>query len=123
SENLMLGGPWWKRHDRAAVVARFRELSKAFGIDVDPDAVTGSLSLGEQQQVEIIRALWRGEGVLVLDEPTSMLTPSGIEQLGLLMGRLKRQGIAIVFITHKLSEAFAFGDRVSVLRRGRLIGE
>ncbi|MEQ8966683.1 MAG: ABC transporter ATP-binding protein [Azospirillaceae bacterium] len=123
AENLMLGGPWWRRPDRDAVVRRFTEMAAAFGIDVDPDAVTGQLSLGEQQQVEIIRALWRGEGVLVLDEPTSMLTPKGIERLGALMRRLTARGIGVVFITHKLKEAFDFGDRVSVLRLGRMVGE
>jgi len=123
AENLMLGGPWWRRPDRDGVIRRFTEMSAAFGIDVDPDAVTGQLSLGEQQQVEIVRALWRGEGVLVLDEPTSMLTPRGIERLGALMRRLSARGIGIVFITHKLKEAFDFGDRVSVLRLGRRVGE
>ena len=82
-----------------------------------------SLSLGEQQQVEILRALLRNSRVLILDESTSMLTPKGIEELGALMRRLAEQGLAIIFITHKLKEAVAFGDRISVLKLGRKVGE
>ena len=93
------------------------------GVEVDP-GTTGSseLSLGQQQQVEIIKALWQGSKVLILDEPTSMLTPRGIEDLERVLMQLKQQGLAVVFITHKLHEAFTIGDRVSVLRQGRLEG-
>src|SRR5215470_6843458 len=82
-----------------------------------------SLSLGEQQQVEIMRALWRGEKVLILDEPTSMLTPQGVKDLGAVMKRLRDKGVALILITHKLVEAYELGDRISVLRLGRLVGE
>jgi len=85
--------------------------------------VTGALSLGEQQQAEILRAVLRGSRVLILDESTSMLTPKGADELGVLMRRLAGRGLAIVFITHKLKEAFRFGDRISVLRSGRKVGE
>jgi simple sugar transport system ATP-binding protein len=122
-ENLMLGGPWWRGQDREAVLARFRELSEVLAVEIDPDAVVGALSLGQQQQVEIMRALWRDEGVLILDEPTSMLTPQGVHELGEVMKRLRDSGVAIIFITHKLKEAYAFGDRISVLRLGRLVGQ
>ena len=122
-ENLMLGGVWWQRHDRKTALGRFREISDLLGVEVDPDVPVGRLSLGQQQQVEIIRALWHGGNVLVLDEPTSMLTPQGVQELGAVMRRLSGQGVAIVFITHKLREAYAFGDRISVLRQGRLVGE
>ena len=122
-ENLMLGGPWWRGLDARGALERFRAVSATLGIELDPDAPVGRLSLGQQQQVEIMRALWRGERVLVLDEPTSMLTPRGVDDLGRVMARLKDSGVAIVFITHKLREAHAFGGRISVLRLGRLVGQ
>ena len=122
-ENLMLGGPWWQRLGRAPALRRFRELSSLLGVEIDPDALVGRLSLGEQQQVEIMRALWRGEKVLILDEPTSMLTPQGVQDLGQVMRRLREKGVALILITHKLLEAYEFGDRISVLRLGRLVGE
>src|SRR5690349_19028306 len=122
-ENLMLGGSWWQRLARSAALKRFQELSGLLGLHIDPDAQVGRLSLGEQQQVEIMRALWRGEKVLILDEPTSMLTPQGVKDLGAVMKRLRDKGVALILITHKLVEAYAFGDRVSVLRLGRMVGD
>jgi general nucleoside transport system ATP-binding protein len=121
-ENLMLGGPWWRPLKRAAALRRFAELAAVLALDIDPDAPVTALSLGEQQQVEIMRALWREERMLLLDEPTSMLTPRGVADLGRTLRRLKSQGVALVLITHKLLEAFEFGDRISVLRQGRLSG-
>ena len=122
-ENLMLGGAWWQKHDRKSALGRFHEISELLGVEIDPDVPIGRLSLGQQQQVEIIRALWHGGSVLVLDEPTSMLTPQGVEELGAVMRRLSGQGVAIIFVTHKLREAYAFGDRISVLRQGQLAGD
>ena len=121
-ETLMLGGPWRAPLRRAAALDRFAMLSGSLGIAIDPRTPAGSLSLGERQQLAVLRALWRDARVLVLDEPTSMLSPDGVRDLGLLMTRLKARGTAIVFITHKLREALAFGDRVTVLRRGRIAG-
>lgn len=121
-ENLMLGGSWWQRLNKGPALARFRELSGILGIDIDPDAQVGRLSLGQQQQVEIMRALWRGEQVLILDEPTSMLTPQGVRDLGEVLKRLRDKGVAIILITHKMQEAYNFGDRISVLRLGRFVG-
>jgi simple sugar transport system ATP-binding protein len=122
-ENLMLGGDWRRRLGRISALRRFGELSALLGVEIDPDAVVGRLSLGEQQQVEIMRALWRGEKVLILDEPTSMLTPQGVRDLGAVMARLRDKGVALILITHKLVEAREFGDRISVLRLGRFVGE
>jgi general nucleoside transport system ATP-binding protein len=121
-ENLMLGRRWWRPLGREAALRRFDELSKMLGVHLDPDAPVGRLELGQQQQVEIIRALWRDAKVLILDEPTSMLTPQGVEDLGRVMRRLAEGGVAVIFITHKLREAYAFGDRLSVLRLGKLVG-
>jgi len=119
----MLGGRWWQRFARSPALKRFRELSDLLGVAIDSDAEVGRLSLGEQQQIEIMRALWRGEKVLILDEPTSMLTPQGVHALGEVMRRLKDKGVAVILITHKLLEAHEFGDRISVLRLGRVVGE
>jgi ABC-type uncharacterized transport system ATPase subunit len=121
-ENLMLGGPWWRPLKRAVALERFETLSRLLGTKIDPDTRLDALSLGEQQYVEIIRALWRDETLLLLDEPTSMLTPQGAADLGRTLSGLKARGTALVLITHKLPEAFAFGDRISVLRQGRLAG-
>jgi simple sugar transport system ATP-binding protein len=123
AENLMLGAPWWHRPDRAGLAARVAAIARDLGLAPDLDAPAGSLSLGEQQQAEILRALVRQSRVLILDESTSMLTPQGIGELGALMRRMAARGLAIVFITHKLREAAAFGDRISVLRLGRKVGE
>ena len=121
-ENLMLGGSSWRPLHRRPALDRFRELSDLLGVAIDPDAPVGRLALGEQQQVEIMHALWRGASVLILDEPTSMLTPQGVHHLGEVMKRLRDKGVAIIFITHKMREACALGDRISVLRLGRLVG-
>jgi ABC-type uncharacterized transport system ATPase subunit len=122
-ENLMLGGSWLRPLARAAARSRFDELSALLGTRIDADAPVSGLSLGEQQQVEIMRALWRDEKLLLLDEPTSMLTPQGVADLGRMLRRLKDKGVALILITHKLLEAYEFGDRISVLRLGRLAGE
>jgi general nucleoside transport system ATP-binding protein len=122
-ENLMLGESSWRPLHRRPALKRFEELSDLLGVAIDPDAPVGRLALGEQQQVEIMHALWRGERILILDEPTSMLTPQGVHHLGEVMKRLRDQGVAIIFITHKLKEACALGDRISVLRLGRLVGQ
>ena len=121
-ENLMLGGSWRRPLGREPALRRFRELAEMLGVEIDPDTPVGRLELGQQQQVEIIRALWREAKVLILDEPTSMLTPQGVADLGRVMKRLAEEGVAVIFITHKLREAYAFGDRISVLRLGRLVG-
>src|ERR1700730_14404802 len=122
-ENLMLGGSWARRLARGAAMRRFDELEALLGTRIDPAAAASGLCLGEEQQVEIMRALWRDAKLLLLDEPTSMLTPQGVADLGRMLRRLKEQGVALILITHKLLEAYAFGDRISVLRLGKVAGE
>ncbi len=122
-ENLMLGGSWLRPLARGAARRRFDELSALLGTRIDPDAPVSGLSLGEQQQVEVMRALWRDEKLLLLDEPTSMLTPQGVADLGRMMRRLKEKGVALILVTHKLLEAYEFGDRISVLRLGKVAGD
>src|ERR1700688_574758 len=122
-ENLMLGGSWARPLARGAALRRFEELSTLLGTRIDPNAPLSGLSLGEQQQVEIMRALWCDEKLLLLDEPTSMLTPQGVADLGRMMHRLKDKGVALILVTHKLLEAYEFGDRISVLRLGTVAGD
>ena len=121
-ENLMLGDSRRVRLDETAARMRLAELAGMLGVEVDPDTRTADLALGHQQQVEIIKALWRGSRVLILDEPTSMLTPQGVAELSKVLARLKEQGQAVLFITHKLHEALSLGDYISILRQGRLAG-
>lgn len=121
-ENLMLGQGEGVRLSVKKAEEGLARLSALLGVEVDPGTEVQQLSLGQQQQVEILKALWQGSKVLILDEPTSMLTPKGIEDLERVIVQLKHEGLAIIFITHKLREAFAIGDCVSVLRQGRLVG-
>ncbi len=124
TENVMLGaevtrGPFLNiPRARKAV----NDLSLEYGLHVDPDAVIADLPVGVQQRVEIIKTLFRQARILVLDEPTAVLTPLEAEELFRVMRILRNQGVSIIFITHKLKEVLAIADRVSVMRRGRLIG-
>jgi ABC-type uncharacterized transport system ATPase subunit len=121
-ENLLLGQGEGVRLSVKKAQEGLAKLSAMLGVEVDPNVEVAQLSLGQQQQIEIIKALWQGSKVLILDEPTSMLTPKGIEDLERVIVHLKEEGLAVVFITHKLHEAFAIGDCISVLRQGRLVG-
>jgi general nucleoside transport system ATP-binding protein len=121
-ENLLLGTNKGLVLDERAARVRLHDLAATLGVTIDPDARTGSLTLGQQQHVEILKALWKGSRVLILDEPTSMLTPQGIAELQKVLLQLKASGMAIIFITHKLHEAIAIGDRVVVLKQGRVVG-
>ncbi len=121
-ENLMLGDNRRLRLDAAAAERRLADLASSLGVSVDASTKASDLALGHQQQVEIVKALWRGSRVLILDEPTSMLTPQGVVELAKVLARLKEQGQAIIFITHKLHEALSLGDEISILRQGRLAG-
>jgi ABC-type uncharacterized transport system ATPase subunit len=106
-----------KRADR-----RVRELSKQYGLEVDPDAVVEELPVGMQQRVEIIKALYRHADILILDEPTAVLTPQESRELFKIMKELAAQGVSIIFITHKLKEVFAVADSIVVMRDGKVVG-
>src|SRR5262249_34508988 len=121
-DHRMLGDNGKSRRAQGAPRRRLTDLAGQLGVEIDPGAKAADLSLGHQQQVEIIKALWRGSRVLILDEPTSMLTPQGVAELTKVLERLKEQGQAVIFITHKLHEALALGDFISILRQGRLVG-
>ena len=99
-----------------------RELSKKYGLEVDPRAKIWQLSLGEQQRVEIVKALFRGVDILILDEPTAVLTPEEIDELFRTLQTMASEGNAIIFITHKLDEVMKISDRVTVLRNGKVVG-
>ncbi|MBB6646305.1 ABC transporter ATP-binding protein [Halobellus ruber] len=126
TENITLGNEprkWGglavdRKGAREAVV----ELADRYGFDVDPDARIEDVSVGEQQRVEILKALYRGADTLILDEPTAVLTPQEIEELFGVLEELTAQGKTIIFITHKLGEAMAAADEISVLRDGRKVG-
>ena len=122
-ENVMLGvegGPLL-RGGEAKVRAELARLARDYGLDIDVDATVGELSVGLQQRVEILKALYRGADILILDEPTAVLTPPEADALFELLKALKGQGKTIVLITHKLREIMAVTDRVSVMRRGEMV--
>jgi ABC-type uncharacterized transport system ATPase subunit len=101
---------------------KIRDISAKYGFDVDPDAVIEDLPVGVQQRVEIIKALVRDARILILDEPTAVLTPQETDELIDIMGQLKAAGTSIVFISHKLREVKAVSDRITVIRRGKVVG-
>ena len=108
--------------DLGEVAARVTALSQAYGLKVDPDAYLWQLSVGEQQRVEILKALYRGASFIILDEPTAVLTPQEVNDLFVTLRRMVAEGHGLVFISHKLHEVKAISDRVTVLRDGRVIG-
>jgi len=122
AENIALANAGRGSLSTAAARRRVRELSERFGLDVDPDAVVEDLPVGVQQRVEILKALSNDARFLILDEPTAVLTPQEIDELMRVMRELRDEGRAIVFITHKLREVRAIADRITVIRRGRVVG-
>jgi simple sugar transport system ATP-binding protein len=126
ADNILLGeetmaGPIFL--DRAEARRRIVALGKRFGFDVDPDAKVGDLSVGWQQRVEILKALYREARILVLDEPTAVLTPQETIEIFAVLRRLADEGHSIIFISHKLYEVLEIADRITVIRRGRVVGE
>jgi len=108
--------------DLDKVSARIRELAQAYGLKVDPQAVIWQLAVGEQQRVEIVKALYRGASLIILDEPTAVLTPQEVDDLFVTLKRMASEGHALIFISHKLHEVMSISDRVTVLRDGRVVG-
>jgi len=122
-ENVILGMKTRFVLDLSGAERRLLEMLGDFGLTASPRTEVRHLSLGERQRVEIIKVLFRGSRVLLLDEPTSVLTPVEVEGLFKILLRLKAEGVAVVLITHKLEEALEVSDRVSILRQGRKVGE
>jgi general nucleoside transport system ATP-binding protein len=124
AENMMLGQPSPRApllEDREVVAARIAELAERHGLAVEPRARVDRLSVGQQQRVEILKALYRGAEILILDEPTAVLTPQEVDELLTVLRGLAADGRTIVFISHKLDEALRVADRIAVLRGGRLV--
>ncbi len=125
AENILLGDEPMANPvliDRRASSRRIRELGESFGWEIDPDKPVGSLSVGWQQRVEILKALYRQARVLVLDEPTATLTPQETREIFDVLRRLRSEGYAIIFISHKLYEVLEIADRITVIRRGKVVG-
>jgi general nucleoside transport system ATP-binding protein len=125
AENIMLGSETVKHGllDTRTVAQRISDLSHRYNLDVDPYTLIEDLPVGVRQRVEIVKTLYRNADILILDEPTAVLTPQEIEGLFEIMELLRSQGKSIIFITHKLKEVLRVADRIAVLRQGRLVGE
>ncbi len=126
ADNILLGEETMANRvflDRKEAHRRILELGRSFGFEIDPEAKVSTLSVGWQQRVEILKALYRNARILVLDEPTAVLTPQETEEIFVVLRRLADQGHSIVFISHKLYEVLEIADRITVIRRGRVVGE
>ena len=132
TENIMLGAETDHRAiqneaaltklDRKEVAQKVAALSDQYGFEIDPKAIVGDLPVGVQQRVEIVKALYRKANILILDEPTAVLTPQEAEDLFRIMHELTQRGVSIIFITHKLKEVLAIADRITVMRGGKVVG-
>jgi general nucleoside transport system ATP-binding protein len=122
-ENIVLGAEPQRRGqlDLAAARVRVRDLSVRYGLTVEPDAIIEEIGVGQQQRVEILKALYRDARVLILDEPTAVLTPQEVDELFAVLRSLVARGTSIILITHKLHEVLEVADRISVLRRGKKV--
>lgn len=125
TENVMLGDEVTRAAgflDRRAAAKRIRQISEQYHLEVDPDSYVKDLPVGVQQRVEIIKLLYRQADILVLDEPTAVLTPQEVDELFKVVRSLVEQGKSIIFITHKLREVLEFADRITVIRSGKVVG-
>ena len=125
AENILLGEETMANPiflDRTEARRRIIELGKRFGFEIDPDVKVGTLSVGWQQRVEILKALYRDARILVLDEPTAVLTPQETKEIFAVLRRLAAEGHSIIFISHKLYEVLEIADRITVIRRGKVVG-
>jgi simple sugar transport system ATP-binding protein len=125
AENIVLGSEPGSAAalDLKKAAAEIRQLSDEFKLAVDPNATIETLSVGQQQRVELLKALYRHAQLLILDEPTAVLTPQEVEEFFMILRRMREQGKTIVIITHKLSEVLAISDDVTVMRDGRVVGQ
>ena len=122
AENIVLGLREHGKFDKKAVAAKVKEISAKYGFSIDPEKKIYDMSVSEKQTVEIIKVLYRGADILILDEPTAVLTPQETEKLFTVLRAMKEDGKAIIIITHKLQEVLELSDRVAVLRKGEYVG-
>lgn len=122
TENIILGIEDEGKYDLKKASARVREIAEAYGFEIDPDKKVYEMSVSEKQTVEIIKVLYRGADILMLDEPTAVLTPQETTKLFAVLRKMKEDGKAIIIITHKLHEVLAISDKVAVLRKGEYVG-
>ena len=122
AENIVLGLEEKERFNMQRSARKIREISEQYGFEIDPEKKIYEMSVSEKQTVEIVKALYRGAEILILDEPTAVLTPQETRKLFDVLRRMRDSGKAIIIITHKLHEVMALSDRVSVLRKGEYIG-
>ena len=122
AENIVLGLEDEKKFDRKEIHRRVLEISNRYGFDIDPNQKVYDMSVSQKQTVEIIKVLYRGANILILDEPTAVLTPQETEKLFTVMRNMKADGKSLIIITHKLHEVLAISDAVAVLRKGKYIG-
>jgi ABC-type uncharacterized transport system ATPase subunit len=122
AENLILGEKGKLNLNMKSIEKEVCEASERFGIQVKPNALVRHLSVGERQRVEILKALYRKAGILILDEPTAVLVPQEVDALFISLERLRKGGLSIIFISHKLNEVMTICDRITVLRNGNFVG-
>jgi ABC-type uncharacterized transport system ATPase subunit len=126
AENIVLGNEpslaGGLKLDMKKAIANVQKISDEFGLEVDPNSFIHDISVGMQQRVEILKALYRGAEILILDEPTAVLTPQEIDELGEILENLTKEGKSIILITHKLKEVLSMSDRITVVRRGQVVG-
>lgn len=122
AENIVLGLKEEGRYDIKKVTAKVKNISEKYGFDIDPNKKIYEMSVSEKQTVEIVKVLYRGADILILDEPTAVLTPQETQKLFAVLRRMRDDGKAIIIITHKLHEVLSLSDRVAVLRKGEYIG-
>ena len=123
AENIILGLPGKGKLDMKAVAAKVREISEKYGFEVDPNQKIYDMSVSQKQTVEIVKVLYRGADILILDEPTAVLTPQETDKLFAVLRNMRDDGKAIVIITHKLHEVEDLSDRVAILRHGHFVGD
>src|SRR5207253_498757 len=125
AENIVLGAEpgSFAALDLAGAEKKIRALSEEFHLAIDPNAMIENLSVGQQQRVELLKALYREARLLILDEPTAVLTPQEVEEFFQILRRMREQGKTVIIITHKLDEVLAISDDVTVMRDGRVVGQ